>query len=59
MPHVTLRIFGISEDAQDVSRPWQAVKPHKMMQLDLEAARKAWLKEAKTDEDKLEREKTG
>ena len=28
------------------------------MQLDLEAARKAWIKEAKTDEEKLEREKS-
>ena len=33
-------------------------KTHKMMQRDLEAARKAWIKAAKSDQENVEREKT-
>jgi integrase/recombinase XerD len=46
-------LFPVSARAGGTER-----KTHKMMQMDLESARTAWIKEAKSDEEKLEREKT-
>ena len=60
----------IREDLADLLRPWLNKKEcgqrvfaiidvaAKMMRKDLDAAREAWLKEARTDKDRAEREKT-